>query len=92
MMSLELLDRAAKALYDHWREEVWLDETYVEWDVLPDKQTWRERAAAMFKGIAGDPGHDATACILEPCADRSTFVWQWDRVCQNTGGSLDVEG
>lgn len=87
-MSSDLLDRAAKALYDHWVEEDFANE-YVSWKLLPDKQTWRERAAEVFKAIAGDSGHDATECIFAVGDDRRQFVWQWDRVCSNTAGSLE---
>jgi hypothetical protein len=40
-------DRIAKRLYDHWREED-LGHEYVEWDLLPDKATWRDRADAIL--------------------------------------------
>ena len=82
----ELLDRAAKALYDHWCGVENPFEEYCDWDLLADKATWRERARAMFKGIAGDPGHDATECVVKPMGNRSNVVWIWDRIVSNAAG------
>lgn len=39
-----LLDRAARALYEHWVTMEDFGNEYCEWDRLPDKQTWRDRA------------------------------------------------
>lgn len=42
---MTITERMAKALYDHWCDEAELHgETYVEWDVLMDKDTWLSRA------------------------------------------------
>lgn len=45
------MERAAKALYDHWRlVEDWSNE-YVEWEILPNKQTWLDRARVIIEAI-----------------------------------------
>lgn len=50
-MASELLDRAARALYEQWTEES-LEDDWIAWERLPDKETWRDRARAVFKAVA----------------------------------------
>jgi len=49
---MNMRDRIAKRLYDHWREED-VGNEYVEWEILPDKQTWRDRADAILDALSG---------------------------------------
>lgn len=51
-------ERIARALYEHWISEDALNGcTYVDWNILPDKQTWYNRADAV---ISADPKKEQT--------------------------------
>lgn len=43
-------------------------------------EAWLEDADAVLDVLSGDPGHDATALVVEPTGDRSEALRIWDGI------------